>query len=122
MELRIDGNLTRVVPGKSLRELIIELGLDTADLSTRPLAARLAGEVFTLNYIPVRMKDAVGETVNTRTAMAASDGQIALLRYSDPAGKDTYVRECRDYAIRYFGKNDRYQEYMALYQEKTQKR
>lgn len=92
MELRIDGNLTRVVPGKSLRELIIELGLDTADLSTRPLAARIAGEVFTLNYIPVRMKDAVGETVNTRTAMAASGGQIGLLRYSDPAGKDTYVR------------------------------
>jgi uridine kinase len=92
MELRIDGNLTQVVPGKSLRELIIELGLDTADLSTRPLAARIAGEVFTLNYIPVRMKDAVGETVNTRTAMAASGGQIGLLRYSDPAGKDTYVR------------------------------
>ena len=92
MELRIDGNLTQVVPGKSLRELIIELGLDTADLSTRPLAARIAGEVFTLNYIPVRMKDAVGETVNTRTAMAASGGQIGLLRYCDPAGKDTYVR------------------------------
>ena len=92
MELRIDGNLTRVVPGKSLRELIIELGLDTADLSTRPLAARIAGEVFTLNYIPVRVKDAQGNTINTRTAMAASGGEIRLLRYSDPAGKDTYVR------------------------------
>lgn len=92
MELRIDGNLIQVAPGKSLRELIIELGLDTSDLSTRPLAARIAGEVFTLNYIPVRLKDAVGETVNTRTAMAASGGQIGLLRYSDPAGKDTYVR------------------------------
>ena len=92
MELRIEGNLTQVDPGKSLRELIIDLGLDTADLATRPLAARIAGEVFTLNYIPVRLKDAVGETVNTRAAMAASGGQIGLLRYSDPAGKDTYVR------------------------------
>lgn len=50
------------------------------------------------------------------------DGLLAAFRKIKEAGKDTYVRECRDYAIRYFGKNDRYQEYMALYQEKTQKR
>lgn len=92
MNLRIDGMQIQAEPGKSLRELIIALGLDGTALSTRPLAARIAGEVFTLNYIPVRMKDAVGETVNTRTAMAASGGQIRLVRYSDPAGKDTYVR------------------------------
>lgn len=92
MELRIDGKVVRAEPGKSLRELIIDLQLDTDKLSTRPLAARIAGEVFTLNYIPVRLKDATGETINKRTAMAASDGQISLLRYSDPAGKDTYVR------------------------------
>lgn len=92
MELRIDGVLTQAAPGKSLRELIVELGLDTPKLSKRPLAARIAGEVFTLNYIPVRFKDAVGQTMNTRTAMADSGGQIRLLRYSDPAGKDTYVR------------------------------
>ena len=92
MNLRIDGMQIQAEPGKSLRELIIAFGLDGTALSTRPLAARIAGEVFTLNYIPVRMKDAVGETVNTRTAMAASGGQIRLVRYSDPAGKDTYVR------------------------------
>ena len=92
MELRIDEILAYPGPGKSLRELIIELGLDTTELSTRPLAARIAGEVFTLNYIPVRTKDAVGKKVNTRTAMADSGGQIKLLRYGDPAGKDTYVR------------------------------
>jgi len=92
MELRIDGIQTHAKPGMSLRELIIELGKDTSELSTRPLAARIAGEVFTLNYIPVRVKDAAGETVNTRTAMADSQGQIQLLRYNDPAGKDTYVR------------------------------
>lgn len=92
MELYIDGIQTHAKPAMSLRELIIDLGLDTSELSTRPLAARIAGEVFTLNYIPVRVKDAAGETVNTRTAMADSQGQIKLLRYSDPAGKDTYVR------------------------------
>lgn len=92
MELHIDGMYTQAEPGRSLKELIVVLGLDGSKLSTRPLAARIAGEVFTLNYIPVRMKDAVGETVNKRSAMEASDGQIRLIRYSDPAGKDTYIR------------------------------
>ena len=92
MELRIDEIMINPGPGKSLRELIIELGLDTAELSKRPLAARIAGEVFTLNYIPVRPKDTLGEKINTRSAMVASGGNIKLIRYSDPAGKDTYVR------------------------------
>ena len=92
MELRIDGAVTQTKPGKSLRELIVELGLDSAKLSTRPLAARIAGEVLTLNYIPLRLKDTVGLTANTRTAMVDSGGEIRLLRYSDPAGKDTYIR------------------------------
>ena len=38
MELRIDGKVVRAEPGKSLRELIIDLQLDTDKLSTRPLA------------------------------------------------------------------------------------
>ena len=92
MELRIDGATVLAEPGKSLREMIIALGLDDNRLSRRPLAARIAGEVFTLNYIPVRLKDALGETVNTRTAMAACNGELTLVRYSDPSGKDTYVR------------------------------
>lgn len=92
MELCIDGNLVRAEPGRSLREMITVLGLDRKSLSQRPLAARIAGEVFTLNYIPVRHKDAAGETVTMRRAMAASGGTVNLLRYSDPAGKDTYVR------------------------------
>lgn len=92
MELRIDEIMINPGPGKSLRELIIELGLDMPELSKRPLAARIAGEVFTLNYIPVRPKDTLGEKINTRSAMVASGGNIKLIRYSDPAGKDTYVR------------------------------
>ena len=92
MELHIDGISVPAEPGKSLGEMIIALGMDDHCLSRRPLAARIAGEVFTLNYIPVRLKDAAGDVVNTRSAMAACNGQISLLRYSDPAGKDTYVR------------------------------
>ena len=92
MELYIDGLATQAKPGLSLKELTQELDLDTTSLATRPLAARISGEVFTLNYIPLRLKDAAGETPNTRTAMLHSNGVVNLVRYGDPAGKDTYVR------------------------------
>lgn len=49
------------------------------------------------------------------------EGLLAAFRKIKEAGKQTYVRRCRNYAVRYFGKNDRYQEYMALYQDKTRK-
>ena len=92
MKLIIDNMEVIARPGQSLLDIVKELGLVTGKLSTDPLAARIAGEVFTLNYVPLREKDAVGQTQNTRTAMAASGGEIKLIRYSDPAGKDTYVR------------------------------
>lgn len=50
------------------------------------------------------------------------EGLLAAFRKIKEAGKQTYVGRCRNYAVRYFGKNERYQEYMALYQEKTRKR
>ena len=92
MELYIDG--LRIVPktGQRLLELVRELGLDRSDLATRPLAAKTAGEVFTLNYIPVREKEASGERPSMRRAMAASGGHIRLLRYADEAGKEAYIR------------------------------
>lgn len=58
MELHIDGLAIEATPGASLLELTRRLGLDTDKLSTRPIAAKIAGEVFNLNYIPVRNKDA----------------------------------------------------------------
>ena len=77
MELYIDG--LKIIPGtgKSLLELVKELELDRNDLATRPLAAKTAGEVFTLNYIPVREKEASGERPSMRRAMA-SDVAISL--------------------------------------------
>ena len=92
MKLIIDNMEIVARPGQSLLDIVKEMGLVTGKLSTDPLAARIAGEVFTLNYVPLREKDAVGHIPNTRSAMAASGGEIKLIRYSDPSGKDTYVR------------------------------
>ncbi|MDO5400464.1 MAG: nucleoside kinase [Eubacteriales bacterium] len=92
MNLIIDGLHITTSPGKSLLELVRELHLDEASLAKRPLAAKIAGEVFTLNYIPQRESDAQAERPSMRRAMAASGGRVRLLRYSDSAGKDCYIR------------------------------
>ena len=92
MYLQIDGRSIQANPGQSLLELVRILELDHSSLGKRPLAAKIAGEVFTLNYIPVREKDASGERPSIRRAMAASNGEVRLLRYGDEAGKDLYIR------------------------------
>ncbi len=91
MELRIDG--MHIVPkvGQTLLELSRELKLDCEKLSCRPLAAKIAGEVFTLNYIPLREKD-IQDRPTIRRAMQASGGEVHLLRYADPAGREVYQR------------------------------
>ena len=88
MELRIDGRRIESKPGQSLLDLVKALGLEGDTLSRRPLAAKIAGEVFTLNYIPLREKDANPERQSIRRAMAASGGNVRLLRYEDAAGKE----------------------------------
>ena len=92
MKLRIDGHLAEPQLGQSLLHLVRQLGLDDCKLSQRPLAAKIAGEVFTLNYVPVREQDVLSDTPNLRRAMAASGGEVRLLRYRDGAGKDAYIR------------------------------
>ena len=92
MKLTIDGRIAEPRPGQSLLEIVRELKLDSECLSTRPLAAKIAGEVFTLNYIPVRHKDGAAVRASIRRAMAASGGHIELLRYTDPTGRETYKR------------------------------
>ena len=49
MTLYIDGRTVEPRPGSSLLSLIRELGMDRDKLSQRPLAAKIAGEVFNLN-------------------------------------------------------------------------
>ena len=92
MDLTMDGRKVLPQPGQSLLELVKQLGLDGSTLTERPLAAKIAGEVFTLNYIPVRQKEAEADRQSMRRAMAASNGEIRLLRYADPAGKECYIR------------------------------
>ena len=92
MDLRIDGLHIAPKAGQTLLELIRELGLDSGTLSGRPLAAKIAGEVFTLNYIPLREKDGSADRPAMRRAMEASGGEIRLLRYADEAGREVYTR------------------------------
>lgn len=92
MLLSIDGKKIQANPNQSLHALIHELNLDGTQLRDAPLAAKIAGEVFTLNYIPVRLRDSELDTPVVRRAMAASNGEVKLLRYADASGKDVYVR------------------------------
>ena len=92
MKLTIDGREITAKPNRSLLELVRQLDLDTPVLSQRPIAAKLAGEVFTLNYIPVREQDIGTDRPSIRRAMAASGGIVRLLRYADAAGKECYIR------------------------------
>ena len=92
MELFMDGKPLQAQPGQSLLEICRAAGLDNQMLSARPLAAKIAGEVFNLNYIPERVADMCQERPSIRRAMAASGGKVQLLRYSDPKGKDVYAR------------------------------
>ena len=92
MILNIDGISVEAKPGESLLDLISGLSMQGKTLSEQPLAAKMAGEVFTLNYIPLREKDAQGERPSMRQAMAASEGKVHLLRYTDEAGKECYQR------------------------------
>ena len=92
MELTIDGVKVSALPGESLHSIIKKLGMSGKDLADMPLAAKIAGEVFNLNYVPVRDPDATGERSSIRRAMAASGGVIRLLYYTDPSGRDVYGR------------------------------
>ena len=91
MKLWIDERAVEAAPGQSLLDITQQMGLFEGKLSTDPLAAKIAGRVFNLNYIPVREKD-IKERESMRKAMAASGGIVRLLRYSDPIGRDVYKR------------------------------
>ena len=92
MKLTIDNHEIEARTGQTLLELVRALGLDTDRLSTRPLAAKIAGETFTLNYVPVRLKEELDPANPQRRAMAASGGKIKLLHYCDNTGRDAYTR------------------------------
>lgn len=92
MKLRIDDHEIVPAQGATLLELLRQLGLDHGSLVHRPLVAKIAGEVFTLNYVPVRETEDQPERPSIRRAMVASGGEVKLLRYYDAAGRDAYIR------------------------------
>lgn len=95
MKLRIDGHEIVAQPGQTLLELVDLLGLNHKLLSARPIAAKIAGEVFNLNYVPVRVTELCPDRASIRRAMEASAGEVRLLYYKDPSGKDVYTRTAR---------------------------
>ncbi len=93
MQLTIDGIATEVSAGERLLDVVRRLGLDSTDLKTRPLAANIAGETFTLNYIPLREENAnANQRVTLRRAMRAANGVVTLLRYDSARGNRVYER------------------------------
>ncbi len=92
MKLIIDGHEMVAEAGKSLLDMIRELGLVTGKLSTDPIAAKIGGDVFNLNYIPLREKDVKEDSVRVREALVGSGGVVRLLRYGDAAGSEVYTR------------------------------
>lgn len=93
MQLKIDGLPVDAQCGESLLDLVKKLGLDSADLRTRPLAANIAGETFTLNYVPVREQESKSAQRPTlRRALRASNGEVTLLRYDSARGNRVYER------------------------------
>ena len=92
MKLCIDGLEVTAREGQTLLDLLRSVGLDDPKLSRRPLAAQIAGEVFTLNYVPVRSSESDSDRPSIRRAMAASGGIVKLLCYDDEAGRAAYIR------------------------------
>ena len=92
MKLIIDGQQVVARADQSLLDIIKEMGLVTGKLSTDPIAAKIAGDIFTLNYVPLREKDVHPDYERMREAVAASGGVVRLVRYSDPAGSEVYTR------------------------------
>ena len=92
MKLIIDGREVTPRADQSLLDIIREMGLVTGKLSTDPIAAKIGGDIFTLNYIPLREKDVRPDSERVREAVAASGGVVRLVRYSDAAGSEVYTR------------------------------
>ncbi len=74
MNINIDGISIELQSGSTILEGIRSAGLDSISLADRPLAAQIAGEVFSLNYTPNR------------------DTKMSLLRYGDEMGRRVYER------------------------------
>jgi hypothetical protein len=104
MKLIIDNIVCEAMPGESLYDIVKRLGFVNGKLSNDPIAAKISGRVFTLGYVPVREKDVTPERRTIRTAIGASGGVVKLLRYSDPQGREAYMRTAQFVIFLAYGK------------------
>ena len=91
MQMQLNGIKVDFQSGQSLLDMVRILGLDSERLSSRPIAAKMAGEIFNLNYIPARDASETEQT-SLRRAIQASNGIVELVFYTDPSGRDVYAR------------------------------
>ena len=92
MQLKINGKVVAAKPGETILQITENIGVNCSDFARKPIAAKIGGEVFSLNYVPVRVADNNTDRSSIRRAMAASNGEIYLICYNDPVGKEVYAR------------------------------
>ena len=74
MKITADSMVCEIKHGESLLDAVKKLDLDMTSLASRPLAAQIGGEVFSLRYTPFK------------------DVDIHLLNYKEEAGRRVYER------------------------------
>ena len=74
MKITLDSKICEINQGETLLDAVKKLGLDNSSLVSRPLAAQIGGEVFSLRYAPNR------------------DLSVHLLNYKEEAGRRVYER------------------------------
>ena len=74
MKITADSMVCEIKHGESLLDAVKKLDLDMMSLASRPLAAQIGGEVFSLRYTPFK------------------DVDIHLLNYKEEAGRRVYER------------------------------
>ena len=94
MKLWIDGHQIIAGVDQTLLDLVRELNLDSELLSHRPIAAKIAGEVFSLNYVPVRMED-IERAEMLDTLSESEEAGIYLVASRD--GKQIFVTGHSEY-------------------------
>ncbi len=87
MKLRINNLPFETVPGQTLLDAVKALHLRNDSFSENPIAAKISGELFSLNAKP----DLI-DSGTMKKALDASSGVVQLICYDDPVGKDVYTR------------------------------
>lgn len=87
LQLQINGLPIETAPGQSLLDAINALCLNSDNFPEKPIAAKISGELFSLQAKP----DLI-DSGTMKKALDASSGEVQLIYYNDPVGKDVYTR------------------------------